>query len=421
LGPGALPKARSLVERGDDVAEGGVMGKPLAAHGEVRADSPSTYETVTTAEGLEALGEQWDVLVHAMPRPSPFLLHGWICEWWRHFGRRADLAVVISRRNGRLTGAMPLYIRRRKSVRLARFIGRHESALADVLVADREDEATCSGLLAEVRKLPFDYADLFGLPQHSSLERYGQDLKIVERFEAPVLLMPNGWEAAYAAKTNSKRRNLHRRRLRQLSELGEVSFEIARSGDEMEALLEDSFHLHRLRWEGRPDRSTFGTGAGREFHRAALRRLAREGVLRIVLMRISGRPVAFHYFFVLGSTMVVHRLGFDPALARCSPGLVTTLETLRQVSAEGVTRVEWLGGRERYKVELADRFEPLYEGVGLARSRIGFVAAGARVGFIQLRQPLLRSEKLQSLYLNRRGPFALAALGRRSHPHEDTE
>jgi hypothetical protein len=86
-----------------------------------------------------------------------------------------------------------------------------------------------------------------------------------------------------------------------------------------------------------------------------------------------------------------------------------------------VTRVEWLGGRERYKVELADRFEPLYEGVGLARSRIGFVAAGARVGFIQLRQRLLRSEKLQSLYLNRRGPFALAALGRRSHPHEDTE
>ncbi len=65
-------------------------------------------------------------------------------------------------------------------------------------------------------------------------------------------------------------------------------------------------------------------------------------------MRVGGRPAEFHYFFELDGTMVVHRLAFDPALARYSPGLVATLETLRVASEDGMTRVEFLGGNERY-------------------------------------------------------------------------
>ena len=66
--------------------------------------------------------------------------------------------------------------------------------------------------------------------------------------------MPDGWEAAYSAKTSSKKRNLHRRRLRQLGEVGEVEFVSARTREELEPLLEEAFHLHELRWRGRPGR-----------------------------------------------------------------------------------------------------------------------------------------------------------------------
>ncbi|HEV2902316.1 MAG TPA: hypothetical protein VGW30_03555, partial [Gaiellaceae bacterium] len=44
-------------------------------------------ETVSSEAGLAQLaGESWDDLVRAMPRPSPFLLHSWLVEWWRHYG-----------------------------------------------------------------------------------------------------------------------------------------------------------------------------------------------------------------------------------------------------------------------------------------------------------------------------------------------
>ena len=361
--------------------------------------SSCDIKTVSDAAGLESLGSEWDDLVRAMPRPSPFMLHGWLVEWWRQFGDGASLAVVTARRHDRLVGVAPMYVRRSHGVRVARFLGGHESALADLLLAPGEAQSTGSDLLAELRRQPFDYADFFGVPEVSALARAGGPPQM-RRIDAPVLDMPDGWDTAYAAKTSAKKRNLHRRRLRQLCEIGDVDFTVGRTKRELEPLLEDAFRLHALRWQGRPDGSSFGTETGQRFHRAALGRLADDGVLRIVLMRVGGQPAAFHYFFALDGVMIVHRLGFAPALSRYSPGLVATLETLRIASQDGLTRVEFLGGSERYKIELADRLEPLSEAIGLARNPLGTAAAHQRLGLIRLRTTLKRSERLQRLYLN---------------------
>jgi CelD/BcsL family acetyltransferase involved in cellulose biosynthesis len=368
-----------------------------------RVEPPSredaVVQTVRSSDEFEALASEWDPLVRAMPRPSPFLLHGWLAEWWRFYGVSGEsLAVITVRRGGRLVGAVPLFVRRERGVRTARFLGAHESALADLLIAEGEPESTVRLLIEGIQAESFDYADLFGLPQKSLLAQMDA-LSVVERVEAPVLLMPSGWDDAYRAKTGSKRRNLHRRRLRQLGEIGEVEFVEGRTRGELEPMLEETFRLHNLRWRDRPDNSTFGTEVGRDFHRAALRRLADEDVLRIVLMRVGSRPAAFHYFFALDRTMVVHRLAFDPALARYSPGLVATLETLRIASEDGMTRVEFLGGNERYKLELADQAEPLFEAIGLARNPWGALGARQQLASLRLRMRLKRSERLHRLYL----------------------
>ena len=66
--------------------------------------------------------------------------------------------------------------------------------------------------------------------------------------------------------------------------------------------------------------------------------------------------------------------------------------------------MEYLGGGERYKRELADRFDPMYQGYGLARGPVGHVyVARARMS-IALRRRLKRSERLHQLYTLRRVP-----------------
>jgi CelD/BcsL family acetyltransferase involved in cellulose biosynthesis len=351
-------------------------------------------ETVSTAEGFDALAPEWDDLVRAMPRPSPFLLHGWLTEWWRYYGAGSELSVQVARRNGRLVGALPLAIRRRAGLRVATFMGDRQAVLPDVLLALGEENAVCDQL---VRRLSCDVVDFHGLPAGSRIAA-ALGLEVIQRVEAPVLDLAAGWDTVYRAKTSSKKRNLHRRRRRQLAELGRLETTVARGREELAPALEEAFALHAKRWEGRPDGSCFVTDTGKRFHRALVARLAEMDVPRIVTLRLDGRAIAFHYFFALEGRMYVHRLAFDPALGRFSPGLVNTLDAIEAAAHEGLQRVEFLGGDERYKVELADRFEPLCHGFGSSSGVWARAYAAAHSAGIRLRLQLKRSPRLRRIY-----------------------
>jgi len=386
-------------------APAGSDRRPVPLRPRVAQQSALEVTTVSDPAGFAALADGWDELVGAMARPTPFLLHAWLEEWWRHLSGGARLAVVVVRRDGRLVGALPLMIHRRMGVRTATFIGGSDSALADLLLAPGEPEATERALVAELPNLPFDLLDVFGLPADSRLARAaGGDLGVHERVEAPVMLMPEGFDAAYRAKRGSKRRAEHRRRMRRLQESGDAEFTIVRTIDELRPALEEGFRINALRWEGRPDRSLFSTDAGHAFHRAVLPRLAELDLARILLLRSEGRVVAFQYWLAYRGSMISCRRAFDPSFSRFSPGVLTMLHALEDASEEGLTRVEFLGGPEPYKLEFCDGFEPLYQGIGFASGVRGRVAGRAELGLLGLRRTVRHSESLHRIYVDRLAP-----------------
>ena len=65
--------------------------------------------------------------------------------------------------------------------------------------------------------------------------------------------------------------------------------------------------------------------------------------------------------------------------------------------------MEFLGGAERYKLELADRLEPLYHGVGLATTARGHGAATLRATSIRARQRL-KETPVRRLYYDGLAP-----------------
>ena len=66
-----------------------------------------------------------------------------------------------------------------------------------------------------------DVADLFGLRSDSVLRALAVPNAALDRAGRGARARPDrGWDEVYTEKTNSKRRNLHRRRRRQLAELG---------------------------------------------------------------------------------------------------------------------------------------------------------------------------------------------------------
>ena len=365
----------------------------------VASEAPPTFETISSEESFAAL-EGWDTLVRAMPRPSPFLLHGWLTEWWRHYGDGCTLAVQAAFRDGRLVAALPLLSYRRHGLEVATFLGGRHSALADLLLDEDEDPAVAASLVDRAASSGQDYLDVFGLPEGCRLAEASERrrLHLFERIEAPVLDLTRGWSETYRAKTNSKGRNHHRHRRRQLENLGKVEVSVARTLPELEPALEHGFRLHALRWRGRADGSGFVTPTGIRFNRAALRALAAVDVARIVTLTVDGRPLAFAWYIALEQRMYLYRTAFDPAFARYSPGLVNTLNLLELAAAEGLTRVEFLGGAERYKVQFADHFEPLHMGLGLPGSAAGRAVVAARAGSLRLRDLAKQSKAARQVY-----------------------
>ena len=360
-----------------------------------------TFETISSEAAFAALGDSWNALVRAMPRPSPYLLHAWLLLWWRHYGKSSELAVHVAYRDGKLVGALPLCVLRRRGLGVLTFVGSEQAAVADLLLAEGESASVGVALAERAASTKHDFADFHGLPSSSRLTAAlgSPGLQMIVRAEAPVLdLNGDDWETVYRNRLSSSQRAQHRRRSRQLARLGKVETTVARTRAELGPALEDAFAIHELRWRGRPDGSKFVTTTGKQFHREVTSALAELDVPRIVTLKLDGRPIAFVYYFALEGRMYYHHLAFDPEFRRFSPGTLNRLDAYETAFAEGATRVEFLGGAEDYKMELADRLEPLHEGFGLAGSVAGRVVLAGRLNGLRMRRFLKRSPAIRRFY-----------------------
>lgn len=385
-----------------------------------RATGTPTCETISDETSFASLAGPWDRLVRSTDRPSPFMLHGWLLEWWRAFGRGAELTVHIARRDREVVAALPLFIRSRWGLRVAAFVGNGESALADLLLARGVGTAVGARLVEHLAASGVDAVDLFGLPRQSRLAAaFGPArLQLIERVEAPVIDLAGwrDWESFYEAKVRASRRRTLRRRAKRLGTLGTIVVDLARSPEAVGATLDDAFRLHALRWRSRPDHSTFGSLQGQRFHRAALVALARDDAVRVTTMRIDGRAIAFQLWFALGTSAYLYRQAYDPEFARFGLGFAITLHAIRAAMGERLRLVELLGGAEPVKLEIADRLEPMHQGVGSARGLGGRSYVAGRIGALRARQWLRQSEHIRKFYYESFGPARQSVLSIRG-PH----
>jgi CelD/BcsL family acetyltransferase involved in cellulose biosynthesis len=357
-------------------------------------------ETISRLKDFAQLRGSWDELVRSMRRPSPFLLHDWLLEWWRHYGAKRVLAVHVAKRGDRLVGALPMCRTKRFGLRVTEFLGGTGAALADLLIAPGENRDTAAQLAARITTVGVDYADLFGMPGESRLEAAvpEESLTLLERQEAPVLDLGRDWEAIYTDKLSSKHRSERRRHRRRLEKLGVVKVTLARTPDELEPALEDAVRVHALRWKGRRETSGFSKQVESAFRRAALLRLARRDLTRLVTLRLDRRAIAFAIYLLYERTAYGVTMGFDPEFAAYRPGTETLLCSLESAANEGAERVEFLGADAPYKRAFADRFEPIHEGIGLAPTLRGRAAVEALTRGIRIRRRLKRSRMARRIF-----------------------
>jgi CelD/BcsL family acetyltransferase involved in cellulose biosynthesis len=311
---------------------------------------------VAVARDIGPLEQEWDDLALRI-RAAPFWRPGWIRAWWGAFGA-GELELLIARR-GRsgdedVSGAVALE-RRRGILRATSNWHTPSFGILAETTADRD--ALCASLFDRApRRVSLAFLDssddIDCVADHG--RRAGYRVLVRTLAESPVIELDVG-QIRYEAGLGANLRANLRRNLRRLRAQGNVDVEVEDGRDDLTTRLDECLELEARSWKGASGTAMGSRPETRAFYEGVAKWAMASGLLRLAFLRIDSRPVAFQLALEDGVAYYPLKGGFDPAYARCSPGILLLHATVSRAFEQGLERYELLGGAERYKLEWATR------------------------------------------------------------------
>jgi len=169
----------------------------------------------------------------------------------------------------------------------------------------------------------------------------------------PYIAVDGDWERYKAGRDGALLRELRRRR-RLLEAEGPVWLEVADGRGRLEELLDEGLQVEAAGWKGSVGSAILSRDSTRCFYRELGRWAAELGWLRLAFLRLGRRALAFDFAIEHGGVHYLLKTGYDPAFARYGPGVLLRYEMIKRAFAEGLSRYDFLGADEPWKLEWTD-------------------------------------------------------------------
>ena len=130
-------------------------------------------------------------------------------------------------------------------------------------------------------------------------------------------------------------------RSRRKLDLSELVF-----GTFLAEILAESFRVEADGWKGRTGSALLSDPHRRQFYEKYATIASEKGILRLSFMRIGGEVAATQIAVESGGRFWLLKVGYDERFARCSPGHLLMVETLRYAAERGLRTFEFLGSTE---------------------------------------------------------------------------
>jgi CelD/BcsL family acetyltransferase involved in cellulose biosynthesis len=295
---------------------------------------------LTTLEELDAKADRWGPLDEAAV--SPPQAFSWIRACAASFAE--ELAFVVVERDGQLAAVAPL-VPKEGVLELVGARDLYEPA--DFAYCDEE---ALGSLAAELRRRK----EQFVIPRIAATSPTVSALRRAFRARGGLFVRPAGatpvvllGEGDPEERFSSRRRGDLRRARRRAEQVGGVVAEVTSPAEkEVAELLQEFYVVEAAGWKGDRGTALVGDPDRRSFFDEYSRAAATEGSLRVATLRIGDETAAMQLAVEHGRRLWLLKIGYDERFARCSPGTLLLLETVRWASGAGLEAVELLGRRE---------------------------------------------------------------------------
>ena len=315
-----------------------------------------------TEESFASLYSHWTDPRHNLSWSCIFVLPTWLQVWWQVFGSGAELYLRAVRQGDEIIGIAPMLIRDK----IASIIGSPDvSDYVDFPVVPGREKGFFSVLLDDLMQKGVNRLDLNPLCPDSTapagLTTLGKQLKYeVIRQDAGVsveLDLPATWEE-YLATLSRKQRHEVKRKLRRLSDAGNIDYRCHEVNAKEVGGFTDAFlKLFSL---SRGVKANFMTTRMESFFRSLAEAMAEIGLLRYGILEVDAQSAAMIMGFDYNETMFLFNSAFDPSYSYLSVGLLSKVLCLKESIQKGKKKWDFLKGDEPYKYHLGGRNIPLF-------------------------------------------------------------
>jgi CelD/BcsL family acetyltransferase involved in cellulose biosynthesis len=303
--------------------------------------------TVEVHEEIDPLAREWDALAERVGT-SPFLRSAWVSAWWRAFGH-GRLEVLALRRDRRLVAVVPLY-------RSGRSLRSTTNAHTPEFGCVAEDDAAARALSETLFARSNGRVELAFLDRERELPSWraaaeAEGRRCIEQtiIRSPYLDIGRHW-ADYQRSLPANVRSEIKRRLRRLRERGDFRFQVTDGRRDLDRLLAEGFHLEGSGWKREQGTAIESRPETARFYRDLARSAAEHGSLRLTFLRLGDKALAFAFGLEEKNVYYMLKSGYDPAYGELGPGIVLRYLLVERAFAEGLTRYEFLGADEPWKL-----------------------------------------------------------------------
>ena len=314
--------------------------------------------------------ERWHGLEARAVEPNAYLSPSFALPAIDHLERADDVYLATAHRadghdtDGTLCGLAILVHRRASALfplpHMASFKSKH-SYLTGFLLDEVDPKATGEAIVDHIASArPRAYGlHLVDFPSEGPANDAVRSIASRQRWatttighrERPVLDVAALRSAAsWDSHLSANRRKKYRRSVRGLEEHGALDWHITKGRDVTDADIDEFLRLEHLGWKGGQGSSLLSSSANRSFFAASAKAFQATDSLVMTQLRQNGTAIAATCNFASGDELFAFKIGWEPELARHSPGIVNELRFLEHVAAstDRLTTVDSGAGEDSF-------------------------------------------------------------------------
>jgi CelD/BcsL family acetyltransferase involved in cellulose biosynthesis len=323
-----------------------------------------SVEKISEESEFSKLQTTWNNLLKQSDADNPFLTWEWLYSWWKFYGDKSELMILVVREDDKILALAPLMHRVKlfgllkiKEILFLGSFGVGSDYLDFIITRGRESSSVDQIFHYLTRnQQKWDAINLTNIPETSkSIAHVKEACDKLGYFNienasvvCPSIQLPSTWEEYVLTLSKSMRSNIKRKH-RELSKTTEIEYEVIRERGDLDAAVNSMIRLNRLRMETKNLHGAFKNGKFTEFHQDVMPVLFQNDFLHLSFLKANNTRIAALYNFIYNDTCFYYQSGFDPVWAKFSPGTVLFSLSIQDAIANGMLEYDFLQGDEPYK------------------------------------------------------------------------